>query len=413
MKRIAAVLLLLLTIAVVAVSAQSGRISRPRVVPQTSPQTPNQNKTQTQAPTAAPEASPQTDAEVTVEPAAKEKVVNDDEDVLTVETNLVTIPVSVFDRSGRYLPSLQQNDFKIFEDGKEQQIAYFGTSEQPVTVILVLDTSPSTEYKIEEIQNAAITFVNQLKPNDKVMVIEFDANMHVLSELTNDKYRLARAIRKADFGDGTSLYDTVDNVITRRLSRIEGRKAVVLFTDGVDTTSSRADYYSTLRVAEESDAPFYTVYYNTYADNRYGSGGGGVMTTTLPPIFGGGRFPFPTGGVGGRNSRGTSSRDYAEGKRYLEELTEKSGGRLFSTETNNNLDDAFSGIAEELRRQYSIGYYPSDPGKMGQRKQIKVRVNRASAIVKSRDSYVVGDGNSTQPQQQNNPTANTQRKTEK
>lgn len=408
MKRFAALLLLLLTVSAVAVSAQSGRTSRPRVVPQTTPQNPNQN------PIKAPAASPaqNTDAaEPSVAPAAKEKVIGDDEDVLTVETNLVTIPVSVFDRNGRYLPGLQQADFKIFEDGKEQQIAYFGTSEQPVTVILVLDTSPSTELKIEEIQDAAISFVNQLKPNDKVMVIEFDANLNVLSDLTSDKYKLARAIRKADFGDGTSLYDTVDNIITRRLSRIEGRKAVVMFTDGVDTTSSRADYYSTLRIAEESEAPFYTVYYNTYGENRWG-GGGGVMTSPYPPIFGGGLpFPFP-GGTVARSPRGTSSRDYAEGKRYLEELTEKSGGRMFSTENDRSLEDAFSGIAEELRRQYNIGYYPSDAGQAGQRRQIKVRTTRPSAVVKARDSYIVGEGSSTQTQQPTNPTANAPRKTE-
>jgi len=407
MKRIAAVLLLLfLSVAVTAVSAQSGRTSRPRVVPQTTPQVPNQtpNQNQTQAPAQKAEAQPKTAPN-------SEKVIGDNDDVLTIETNLVTIPVSVFDRNGRYLPSLQQTDFKIFEDGKEQEIAYFGTAEQPVTVILVLDTSPSTELKIEEIQDAAIAFVNQLKPNDKVMVIEFDSNLHVLSELTSDKYRLARAIRKADFGDGTSLYDTVDNIINRRLSRIEGRKAVVMFTDGVDTTSSKSDYYSTLRSAEESDAPFYTVYYNTYRDNRYG-GGGGVMTSPYPPIFGGGLpFPFPGGRVG-RSPRGTTARDYAEGKRYLDELTEKSGGRLFSTETNVSLEDAFSGIAEELRRQYNIGYYPTDAGQAGQRRQIKVRVNRPNAVVKSRDSYIVGDGSSSQPQQQNNPTASAPRKTE-
>ncbi|MDQ4122406.1 MAG: VWA domain-containing protein [Acidobacteriota bacterium] len=410
MKRIAALLLFVLGVALVAVSAQSGRTSRPRVVPQGSPQTQNQN--QTQAPTSTAPPAQKNDSEPNIAPAAKERVVNDDDEILTVETNLVTIPVSVFDRNGRYLPGLQQTDFKIFEDGKEQQIAYFGTSEQPVTVILVLDTSPSTEYKIEEIQDAAISFVNQLKPNDKVMVIEFDANLNVLSDLTTDKYRLARAIRKADFGDGTSLYDTVDNIINRRLSKIEGRKAVVLFTDGVDTTSSYADFYGTLRAAEESEAPFYTVYYNTYADNRYG-GGGGVMTSPYPPIFGGGiPFPFPGGGTIRRSPRGTSARDYEHGKRYLEELTQKSGGRMFSTETNTSLEDAFSGIAEELRRQYNIGYYPSDPGQTGQRRQIKVRINRPSAIVKARDSYIVGDNSSTQPAPQNNPTANAPRKTE-
>lgn len=382
MNKIAALLILLLSV-VTLVSAQSGRTARPRVASETANQTPNQNQKQAQTqspPSATNDAQPKT------APAA-ETVVGDDEEVLKVETNLVTIPVSVFDRNGRYLPGLQQKDFKVFEDGKEQEVAYFGTSEQPVNVVLVLDTSPSTELRIEQIQDAAISFVNQLKPNDKVMVIEFDANIHVLSEFTNDKFRLAKAIRKADFGDGTSIYDTVENVINKRLNKVDGRKAVVIFTDGVDTTSSKADYYSSLDAAEESDAPFYVVYYDTYSENR--TGGGGLMSTPYPPIFG---TPFPGGGGG---MRGISRRDYEHGKRYLDLLSEKSGGRIFGTETERNLEDAFSGIAEELRRQYNIGYYPTEAGKVGQRKQIKVRVERPSAIVKSRESYIVGGDQQT------------------
>lgn len=380
MKRIAALLLLFSSVAAVAVSAQSGRTSRPRVAPQTTPQTPNQNRTEAPTPPA-----PKAESQPNNAPAA-EKVIGDDEDVLKVETNLVTIPVSVFDRNGRYLPGLQQKDFKVFEDGKEQEVAYFGTSEQPVNVVLVLDTSPSTELRIEQIQDAAISFVNQLKPNDKVMVIEFDANINLLSEFTTDRLRIAKAIRKADFGDGTSIYDTIENVINKRLKKAEGRKAVVIFTDGVDTTSSKADYYSSLEAAEESDAPFYVVYYDTYSENR--SGGGGLMSTPYPPIFG---TQFPGGG----GMRGVSRRDYENGKRYLDDLSEKSGGRLFSTETNRSLEDAFSGIAEELRRQYSIGYYPTEAGRIGERRQIKVRVERPSAIVKSRESYIVGGDQQT------------------
>jgi VWFA-related protein len=390
MNKIAALLLLLLSV-VTHVSAQSGRVDRPRVAPQTANQTPNQapNQNQKQTETQLPPA-PANDAQPKTAPAAERVVGDSEDDVVTVETNLVTIPVSVFDRNGRYLPGLQQKDFKVFEDGKEQEVAYFGTSEQPVNVVLVLDTSPSTELRIEQIQDAAISFVNQLKSNDKVMVIEFDANIHVLSEFTLDRNRIAKAIRKADFGDGTSLYDTIENVINKRLSKAEGRKAVVIFTDGVDTTSSKADYYSSLESAEESDAPFYVVYYDTYSENR--TGNGGLMSTPYPPIFGGG---YPGGYPGGGGMRGISRRDYEHGKRYLDDLSEKSGGRIFSTEKERSLEDAFSGIAEELRRQYNIGYYPTEGGKVGQRKQIKVRVERPSAIVKSRESYIVGGDQQT------------------
>ena len=309
----------------------------------------------------------------------------EDEDVVKVETNLITIPVSVFDRNGLYIPNLRQSDFKIFEDGKEQEIAYFGTSDKPFTVILLIDTSPSTAYKIEEIQNAAIAFTNQLKPHDNVMVVEFDARVNVLTEATNDRQKIHKAIRKADFGSGTSLYDAVDFSLRKRLGKIEGRKAIVLFTDGVDTTSYKNDYDSTLLEAEESDALIFPIYYNTFLENR-GIGRGGVMSSP---------FPFPGGGNMG--SRGTSSSEYAVGRKYLEDLAAGTGGRVFRPEaTPGGLTAAFEGIAEELRRQYNIGYYPQDEGQVGQRKQIKVRVNRPNLVVRSRDSYITG-GNLSKP----------------
>jgi VWFA-related protein len=303
----------------------------------------------------------------------------DTEDEVKVETTLVTIPVSVFDRNGLYIPGLNQKDFKIFEDGKEQEIAYFGTSDKPFTVILLLDTSPSTEYKIDEIRSAAVAFVDQLKPQDRVMVIEFDANVHVLTEATSDRQLIYKGIRKADFGGGTSLYEAVDFSLRKRLNAIEGRKAIVLFTDGVDTTSrGRSTYDSTLALAEESDSLIFPIYYNTYFDNRGGLGGGG------------GGWPGTI--VFGPPPRGTTSEEYALGKRYLEELADYTGGRVFRPEsTPGGLTAAFEGIAEELRRQYQIGYTPAEDGKPGQRKQIKVRVDRPNLVIRSRDSYIVGE----------------------
>lgn len=305
-----------------------------------------------------------------------------DEDVLKVETNLITIPVSVFDRSGLYIPSLRKSDFKIFEDGKEQEIAYFGTSDKPFTVVLLIDTSPSTAYKIEEIQTAAIAFTNQLKPQDSVMVIEFDGNVHVLTEATNDREKIHKAIRRADFGEGTALYDAVDFALRKRLSKIEGRKAIVLFTDGVDTYSGKADYDSTLADSEEADALIFPIYYNTFLNNL--GIGGGVMSSP---------YPFP--GAGSQSAPGTSSGEYALGRKYLEDLADNTGGKVFRPEaTPGGLTAAFEGIAEELRRQYNIGYYPIEEGAAGQRRKIKVRVNRPNLVVRSRDSYITGENTS-------------------
>ena len=314
-------------------------------------------------------------SEGSTQPAAS-SAANDDSEVLKVETNLITIPVSVFDRSGLYVTGLRQQDFKIFEDGAEQEIAYFGTTDKPFTVALLLDTSPSTEYKIDEIHRAAAAFVEHLQPQDNVIVIEFNSSVKVQTEATNDREKINKAIYRAKFGDGTSLYNAVDEALRKQLGRIQGRKAVVLFTDGVDTTSRKNSYDSTLNYAEECDSLVFPIYYNTFFDSRRR-----VLSSPFPDIFGGPAMP----------QRGASAEEYALGRKYLEDLAGITGGRMFRPDsTPGGLTAAFEVIAEELRRQYNIGYIPKDEGRAGQRKQIRVRVNRPDLAIRARDSYVVG-----------------------
>ena len=120
-------------------------------------------------------------------PRTREELPQDSDEVIKVETNLVTMPVSVLDRNGRFVSGLGQNDFQIYENGVAQKIEYFQSVEQPFTVVLLIDVSPSTAYQIEEIQDAAISFVNQLRRDDKVVVISFDERVNVLSPVTNDR----------------------------------------------------------------------------------------------------------------------------------------------------------------------------------------------------------------------------------
>ena len=361
------------------VSGQSGRKITPTPTPAVtieedaasySESTPQKKRPARIWPTLRGDASPGTKANpgTSGTTAVSSGSIESEDVVQRVETNLITIPVSVFDRNGLYIPNLKKEDFKIFEDGKEQQIEYFGTSEKPFTVILLLDTSPSTEYEIDEIRAAATVFVDQLKPQDKVMVIEFDGDVQVLAEATGDRPTIYKAIKKADFGSGTALYDAVTFSLSRRLKAIDGRKAIVLFTDGVDTQSSKSNYDSTLSLAEESDSLVFPIYYNTYQKTR-----DDAFDVWGPP------------------PPGTTAREYAVGKKYLEELAAYTGGRVFRPEaTPGGLTAAFEGIAEELRRQYNIGYIPIEDGKPGQRKQIKVRVNRPNLVLRARDSYIVG-----------------------
>lgn len=303
-------------------------------------------------------------------------------DVIRFDTSLVTVPVTVVDRYGRYVPLLQKDDFHIFEDGVEQKISYFATTDQPITVVLLIDTSGSTQFRLEDIHNAAIGFVDKLKPEDSVMVISFDDRITVLSKPTSDREAITQAIRRSHTGGGTRLYDAVDSVFTQHLRMITGRKAVVLFTDGVDTTSHHASYDSTLREAEESEAPIYSVDYDTSGLNT-------VFTQGLPIPRGRGTIlGLPLPGPGGTGVPGTRPGDYKRAVDYLHALSNATGGRFYSGDTMFGIGQAFSWIAEELSRQYSLGYYPRAQGSNGQRRTIKVRVNEPELVVKSRDSYI-------------------------
>src|SRR2546426_2878559 len=124
-------------------------------------------------------------------------------DVIRVSTTLVTLPVSVMDREGRYIPNLNKQDFRIWEDGVEQQVAYFASVEKPFTVALLIDTSGSTQEKLRDIQDAAMTFVEQLRADDRVMVVSFDDKIRVLAQPTNDRYVVRGAIEQVRPGSGT------------------------------------------------------------------------------------------------------------------------------------------------------------------------------------------------------------------
>jgi VWFA-related protein len=314
------------------------------------------------------------------------------DEVITVETNLVTTPVSVLDRNGRFIPGLKKKDFKIYENGMPQKITYFQSEEQPFTVILMIDISPSTRYSIDDIRYAAVTFVNQLRPTDKVMVVAFDSRVRVMTEPTSDKKELFTAIYRSQFGSGTSLYEAVDSAVNLNLVQNPGRKAIVIFTDGVDTTSRAADFASTVNAVEEVDALVYSIRYNTQRKGDQGGQLAALAALNLPP------------NVVARLGRGSSDAEYETGRSYLATLAENSGGRMFEAETTPNLETAFAGVAEELRRQYLVGYYPDDTGKPGDRRRIKIEVARPKTVVRSKTSYVIKQ---TEPAPASVPANNT------
>jgi VWFA-related protein len=252
---------------------------------------------------------------------------------------------------------------------------------------------------MEEIREAAIAFAKQLRPQDRMLVVTFNDEVLLLTpNATNDLNMVEDLIDAyAITGSSTRLYDAVHLTVRERLNQIKGRKAIVLFTDGVDTSSQQATYQTTLREAEELDALIYPIQYDTtdYARSMQGGGNTVTVVTTTHGLFGT-KTSQQTYNVPANNGQpmpGTSKADYDRADKYLHALADETGGRLYQANDTNQLAEAFSRIAEELRRQYSIGYYPkSDNAEDIARREIKVRVKKPDLAVKSRDSYTKSSG---------------------
>lgn len=183
-------------------------------------------------------------------------------DTLKIDTDLVTVPVIATGTDGNYLPDLRQEEFSVSEGGVKQEVAFFATVSAPFHVVLLLDTSASTREKLTPIQRAAVAFVEQLQNADRVKVISFDSEVRELSDFTSDRAELTRAIYKTASGQGTKLYDAIELALSS-IRTIEGRKAIVLFSDGVDWHSDQASSFSTLRWLDEEGVIVYPIRYET------------------------------------------------------------------------------------------------------------------------------------------------------
>jgi VWFA-related protein len=190
-----------------------------------------------------------------------------DIETLKVDTDLVTVPVIASSRSGKYIADLTKEEFKISEDGVQQQIAFLATVNVPFHVVLLLDTSGSTKEKLPMIQRAAISFVEQLSSSDKVKIISFDDSVRDWGDFTSDKAMLGGIISRTTPGQGTRVYDAVELALNS-LRVINGRRAIVLFTDGVDWHSDSATFEGTLRNLDETGVIIYPIRFDTRAETE-------------------------------------------------------------------------------------------------------------------------------------------------
>ncbi len=314
------------------------------------------------------------------ETVEKNEEINDDgEEIIRVETNLIVVPAQVAEKSGKAVTDLRQEEFKIFENGIEQEIAFFSDREQPFTVALMLDMSYSSVFKLEEIQKAAFAFVNQLRPDDKVMVVSFAEDVRVLCEPTNNRKVLRLAIEAAKIASGTSVYSALDLVLREKLKKIYGRKAIVLLSDGVDTSSSDVTRQDILENIQANDWLIYPIQYNTYDDVQNSrKKDAQILYDENNRAY---IVPLP-------KTKGEREEDYRQANEFLKKAATDSGGRIYRVSSTTNLNRAFGKIAAELRQIYSLGYYPSQERKTGVRYALKVRVYRPNLIVKAKDNYI-------------------------
>ena len=325
------------------------------------------------------------------------------DDVVRLESTLVNIPLLVSDRAGRYIPRMTKRDFMVYEDGVEQEIATFTNEEVAFNVVLLLDMSPSVHGSVEAIQDACIAFVDQMRPQDRVMVVSFDRRIKYLTDLTNDRRQLEYAIRSTYTGSGTSVHDAVYDTVGRKLGNVEGRKALILFSDGEDTTSSSASYEDTIEMVSESDVLVYGL--------RFPAEHGGYLRIDPSPRYRWPQIPGlqiplpmpaprrPRGPFSTSNSQPsanqTATAATGQGPRrrgdFIADVATAGGGPVYDAQNVGDFSRLANQIAEELRNIYMISYYPKNKLSTGGYRAVRVRVKgNDNLAVRHRKGYNAG-----------------------
>ena len=280
------------------------------------------------------------------------------QDTLKVSVDLVNVQFSVTDRHGRFVPGLTAQDFKVDEDGRRQDIRNFAReNELPLTLALLVDTSPSVRPVFDEEKTTAAGFLESiLRDKDLALVIGFDRSVTLMQDYTDNLRLLRRSIDDLEIGGGTSVYDAVYLAGKEKLRDEAGRKAIILISDGEDTTS-KVKFNEALVAVHQSNAVIYA-----------------IANSTAGGFFAPGR----RGGIllGGGGDLGT-----------LKKFSEETGGSTFVVNNEHGFKKIFDQIAEELRSQYSLGYFSLNAARDGKYRQLKITTRDSSYTVKARRGY--------------------------
>ena len=319
---------------------------------------------------------------------------------------LINVNATVTDQTGRFVSGLSKDDFHVFDDEQQQPITHFSAERVPVSLGIVLDTSGSMDgEKIVAAKQALERFLMQLlDPEDEVFLYRFDNNPELVEGWTRDKQRISESLGRIHPRGGTALYDAVADAVHMAQQGRNKKKAVIIISDGNDT-SSRTDIFAVKQLIRESEVLVYAI-------------GIDATTSTYPrwnppapsaPYFGQRGRPFPLpfpipgrrpmpppppvprnppGPNGGGNSRWGNSDDRVN-VAALRDITDDSGGRTEIVRSTRDLDPATAGIADELSKQYYLGYSATGP-KDGRWHAIRLEVRNPSYHVRARRGYVAG-----------------------
>ena len=304
-----------------------------------------------------------------------------DEAPLRLETTLVEVPVTVTNARGTYVSDMKQRDFALFEDGARQQIEFFRTVEEPFSVALLIDSSNSTSDQLDQIREAVSAFLDNLRSRDRAMIIQFNDSVEKLTELTSDKEVLRRSLNEIESGEFTQVYEAVYTAVWEEFENVQGRKAAIVFTDGIDTASSEISAQDTIdAVLDEEDVVVYPIRYSTKRDvlrklaRKYDS-------PMSPSVNADPERAIPD------DVRLKLDQTYRKADSYLEQLANSSGGVMEYADSLSDLKPALQRIANELRQQYLLAYYPSNTDKTRELRRIEVRSLRPGVKVRARPAY--------------------------
>ena len=324
---------------------------------------------------------------------------------------LVNVNVTVTDRSGRFVPGLTQKDFIVYDDNQPQDVSHFSAERVPVSLGLALDTSGSMVGEKIEAARAAIDrfLLDLLAPDDEVFLMRFGDSPELLQDWTDKKDAVSRRLARVNPTGGTAMYDAVAESVPIATQGQHRKKAILVISDGNDT-NSHTSVRELKQLIRETEVLVYAVGIDGASGSTFG-GGRSTPPVGRPPV--GLPFPFPRGGPGGRGpwtgggggalprgpggGGGSGPRGYGGGYgsddrvnvSALRELTDDSGGRTEIVRSARDLDPATENIADELSRQYYLGYAAPDH-RDGRWHTIRVEVNRPGYTVRARRGYTAG-----------------------